>query len=164
MKTSTTTAVLALALAVLASDCSARQQFVSRIPNGDNVPGVKAVGHSDNTGDSSSRNQFGNDFADAGEAWTVSLCQTDSDGDGQTNGQELGDPCCEWSPGSTPQWTTVSHPADSSLTSDASLWANITCNTTLATTSGSAPTASTHSALVMAGAVSTALVSVLALL
>jgi hypothetical protein len=26
--------------------------------------------------------------------WTQTLCLADSDGDGQSNGQELGDPCC----------------------------------------------------------------------
>ena len=37
---------------------------------------------------------FGEDFAAAGFEWTLELCQKDSDGDGQTNGEELGDPCC----------------------------------------------------------------------
>ncbi|KAK3099911.1 hypothetical protein FSP39_011698 [Pinctada imbricata] len=31
--------------------------------------------------------------------WTKDLCHMDSDGDGRTNGQELGDPDCLWSPG-----------------------------------------------------------------
>lgn len=34
------------------------------------------------------------DFAAAGHAWTQELCQADSDGDGYSNGQELGDPGC----------------------------------------------------------------------
>ena len=29
-------------------------------------------------------------------AMTKELCQEDSDGDGLTNGEELGDPCCTW--------------------------------------------------------------------
>jgi hypothetical protein len=33
--------------------------------------------------------------------WTKELCEADSDGDGQTNGQELGDPCCVWVAGQT---------------------------------------------------------------
>ncbi|XP_052090180.1 temptin-like [Mytilus californianus] len=28
--------------------------------------------------------------------WTVNICEMDSDGDGKTNGEELGDPKCEW--------------------------------------------------------------------
>ncbi|KAH8044602.1 hypothetical protein JL721_12813 [Aureococcus anophagefferens] len=42
------------------------------------------------------RNSFGDDFAAAGFAWTPWLCEADSDGDGQSNGFELGDPCCCW--------------------------------------------------------------------
>jgi hypothetical protein len=37
---------------------------------------------------------FLQDFAAAGHAWTKELCQADSDGDGFSNGQELGDPQC----------------------------------------------------------------------
>lgn len=33
-------------------------------------------------------------FAAAGHVWTKELCQADSDGDGATNGAELGDPNC----------------------------------------------------------------------
>ena len=39
-------------------------------------------------------NQFGLDFKAAGSKWTKRLCQMDSDGDGVSNGLELGDPCC----------------------------------------------------------------------
>lgn len=41
------------------------------------------------------------------------VCATDSDGDGKTNGDELGDPCCRWVRGeSGPDRTSgVSHPA-----------------------------------------------------
>lgn len=34
------------------------------------------------------------DFAKAGHTWTAELCKMDSDGDGVSNGQELGDPKC----------------------------------------------------------------------
>jgi hypothetical protein len=46
-----------------------------------------------------SLNPFGADFRDAGFVWTKQLCQMDSDNDGYTNGQELGDPCCTWKQG-----------------------------------------------------------------
>ncbi|XP_060076206.1 uncharacterized protein LOC132555864 [Ylistrum balloti] len=45
-------------------------------------------------------NQFGKDFLRHGKNWTHGLCQLDSDNDGQKNGEELGDPWCEWTPGS----------------------------------------------------------------
>ena len=35
-------------------------------------------------------NKFGNHFEDAGMKWTKELCMKDSDGDGQSNGLELG--------------------------------------------------------------------------
>lgn len=44
-------------------------------------------------------NTFGEAFRDAGYQWTQELCEADSDGDGRSNGQELGDPCCVWTPG-----------------------------------------------------------------
>mmetsp|Transcript_61631 Transcript_61631/g.133434 ORF Transcript_61631/g.133434 Transcript_61631/m.133434 type:complete len:455 (-) Transcript_61631:191-1555(-) len=48
-------------------------------------------------------NGFGSDLArlasstDPGQLWQV-LCWKDSDHDGVLNGEELGDPCCQWSP------------------------------------------------------------------
>eukprot|EP00750_Incisomonas_marina_P001532 INCI1131.2.p1 GENE.INCI1131.2~~INCI1131.2.p1 ORF type:complete len:1923 (+),score=223.19 INCI1131.2:506-6274(+) len=41
-------------------------------------------------------NQFGRDYAAAEDKWNTFLCALDSDGDGQSNGLELGDPCCQW--------------------------------------------------------------------
>lgn len=42
---------------------------------------------------------FGVAFASSGEEWTEALCREDSDGDGLSNGEELGDPCCVWAAG-----------------------------------------------------------------
>ena len=44
--------------------------------------------------------------------WTKALCQKDSDGDGLSNGVELGDPQCVWvKGGAKPQFDTgISHP------------------------------------------------------
>ena len=42
---------------------------------------------------------FGEDFSDAGEQWTVALAAMDSDGDGYSNGTELLDPDGAWSEG-----------------------------------------------------------------
>ncbi|TMW56964.1 hypothetical protein Poli38472_002889 [Pythium oligandrum] len=111
--------------------CAAKPQFVKRIPNGDKVDGVAALGHVDPDG-GGERNAFGLAFDDAGFAWTKELCQMDSDGDGQTNGQELGDPCCEWVEGSNENvsWSSgVSAPGDAKSKSDPSLWESVKCST-----------------------------------
>lgn len=43
--------------------------------------------------------------------YSKAVCQADSDGDGLTNGQELGDPDCLWTPGTLPARTTsITHP------------------------------------------------------
>ena len=33
------------------------------------------------------------------QRWTTALCRSDYDGDGKTNGEELGDPFCIWEKG-----------------------------------------------------------------
>jgi len=60
-------------------------------------------------------NAFGEDLKKAGFRWTEALCRMDSDGDGRTNGEELGDPCCSWSaeaPGEVEgwPWESLGHP------------------------------------------------------
>mmetsp|Transcript_13912 Transcript_13912/g.30292 ORF Transcript_13912/g.30292 Transcript_13912/m.30292 type:complete len:205 (+) Transcript_13912:258-872(+) len=75
-----------------------RPGYVGLIPNGDKIPGERrpmASGHVSPQGHGA-RNQFGEDFQAAGLKWTPELCQKDSDGDGRTNGEELGDPDCVW--------------------------------------------------------------------
>jgi len=91
-----------------------RPYYPDRIPNGYNVyhngslwPGV---GHYLREG-TGARNPFGLDFQKAGYMWTPSLCAMDSDKDGFTNGEELGDPNCIWTQGITPTRTTnITHP------------------------------------------------------
>jgi hypothetical protein len=95
-------ALLVLALA-LARPAAAYPSFVSQNPNG-NRTGVDAIGHVKPTG-GGARNQYGMDFYAAGLQYTALLCQMDSDGDGWSNGMELGDPCCVWTPGDTPAFT-----------------------------------------------------------
>ena len=59
------------------------------------------------------RNPFGLDFATNGFKWDRTLCLKDSDGDGVSNGKELGDPQCEWRVGMAPPsvpTATLSHP------------------------------------------------------
>lgn len=94
---------------------SALPTFQQRIPNGDKVvspSGEKwpGVGHYRSSG-GGERNSFGEDFAAAGMRWTKELCEKDSDCDGFSNGQELGDPNCIWSEGDIPQFDTgITHP------------------------------------------------------
>ncbi|KAA3680423.1 uncharacterized protein DEA37_0010782 [Paragonimus westermani] len=90
-------------------------QFVMEVPNADKVPDpcrpgvmVGALGHINFSG-GGPRNAFGLDFGKV-KSWSR-LCPLDSDGDGLTNGQELGDPDCVWTPGALPQrLTNISHP------------------------------------------------------
>ncbi|KAF0686955.1 hypothetical protein As57867_021178, partial [Aphanomyces stellatus] len=96
--TKTTTMVRLTAFVLLAATASAYRTYIAKFPNGDKVAGVAAIGHVDPKGDGP-RNPFGLAFAAAGKEWTTALCQADSDGDGATNGQELGDPCCTWKAG-----------------------------------------------------------------
>ena len=50
------------------------------------------------------------------EVWNRTLCEKDSDGDGLTNGQELGDPNCIWTQGSIPTVSTnLSHPGSKQM-------------------------------------------------
>ncbi|KAK1943943.1 putative voltage-gated potassium channel subunit beta [Phytophthora citrophthora] len=95
-----------------------KSNYVSRIPNGGNIPVTPAIGHTNGTGSSSATNAFGKAFDNAGKKWTKALCMADTDGDGQTNGQELGDPCCEFIAGTNAavRYNTVSHPSDATKT------------------------------------------------
>ena len=99
-----------------------------RMPNGGAVPcpqkdfeGCDAdalcpgVGHNTCKGGTFPLNAFGAAFKDASFTWTAELCKADSDGDGLSNGQELGDPCCEYVAGENfepnlPDGYQLSHP------------------------------------------------------
>jgi len=94
----------------------AYQSFRENIPNGFNVRDcegaiVPGVGHLWKAG-AEARNEFGYQFAEGGPGfWFVGICMEDSDGDGMTNGEELGDPNCVWEPGQTPEFTEgITHP------------------------------------------------------
>jgi len=55
-------------------------------------------------------NNFGQDAERMQYNWPM-LCRMDSDADGWTNGEELGDPCCIWKPGVKLPWWPSTHPA-----------------------------------------------------
>ena len=93
----------------------AHPDYLAKIPNAGRVfdcsgTSWPAVGHAQAEG-GGARNSFGEDFAAAGHEWTRELCEMDSDGDGYSNGVELGDPECEWSEGGTAQFDKgIRHP------------------------------------------------------
>ena len=100
----------------IAWQCFAYPSFTSYLPNGDSVPHPcipgstwNGVGHELVQGQGP-LNPFGRNFKDAFYQWSTELCQMDSDGDGKTNGEELGDPNCEWARGQQPAMSAVSHP------------------------------------------------------
>jgi dopamine beta-monooxygenase len=111
-------------LAVSALLCHAVLAYPAYLPNVPNAANIYRngvlwnAGHVAQTG-TGVRNNFGWAFAGAGHVWTTQLCQADSDGDGFTNGVELGDPSCIWTVGAVPSRTgDISHPgfADSTPT------------------------------------------------
>ena len=83
------------------------------LPNGANVSGYAAIGHVDPNG-GGARNAFGALFWTEWVnkyGWNATFCCMDADGDSQSNGLELGDPCCVFKQGDTPAFTTdISHP------------------------------------------------------
>ncbi|XP_033750817.1 tyramine beta-hydroxylase-like [Pecten maximus] len=90
--------------------------FKSLIPNGSDVRDPcnkvniwQGVGHLAKGG-GGPRNPFGVDFALNDKKWNSTLCLKDSDGDGRSNGVELGDPGCVWTTGSTPTGSPTGHP------------------------------------------------------
>ena len=88
------------------------------------VPNAEAVGAGCNlchvSGGGTPHNEFGHDVealvtVNGREVfWTPELAALDSDGDGFTNGQELGDPEGTWEPGDDPPGDAagVTHPGD----------------------------------------------------
>eukprot|EP00971_Amphidinium_carterae_P180156 3573324-Amphidinium_carterae.2 len=80
------------------------------------------VGHCSSAGGGQCLNPFGEAFKAAGSSWTTALCEADSDGDGQSNGFELGDPDCVWTQGGAASRTTdISHPGFSDSMTSATL-------------------------------------------
>jgi hypothetical protein len=95
-----------LALALAACAARAHSAYRNSLPNG-LAPASISYGHLDGGGFSNSnQNAFGSDLNAAGVTWTRALCMCDSDKDGQTNGFELGDPCCVWAGSGAAQFTT----------------------------------------------------------
>ena len=117
---STFLACVATLVAVAMPSALATPNYQNNVPNGAQVRvGSAACGGFGHTscGGGGTRNSFGTAFQAAGYSWTNGLCNADSDGDGVSNGQELGDPSCVWTSGATPARTTqISNPGDAAST------------------------------------------------
>lgn len=83
--------------------------------------GCYAYGHANCK--SGQSNPFGAAFSKVHERWTTELCKADTDGDGYTNGEEFGDPCCCWkgTDKSLARTEGLSHPADETSVPPASV-------------------------------------------
>lgn len=153
-RAATLTFALTIAALSLASTAEAKSEYVVRIPNG----GLNTCENCHPGGNTMALNLFGQDtlglMGKAPADWWPAIRANDSDGDGQTNGQELGDPCEEWLMGLTPGRTTdISNPGDGNdLSADPD---NPPCDpgSSSAATTGAATTgAGTTSAATTAGA------------
>jgi len=102
-----------LILAIIAPTYAYRQDL-AKLPNG-NSYGL-TLGHPG--GNTKVPTKLASTFYAAGQTWSKAFCMADADGDGQSNGLEMGDPCCKWSIGQTPQFTTgLSDPNSATSTS-----------------------------------------------
>ena len=79
-------------LVLMFLSASAHEKYLALNPNGAKIGG--GLGHKDSNG-GGSRNTYGTAFGGGGsnDVYTPGLCIADSDGDGQSNGFELGDEC-----------------------------------------------------------------------
>eukprot|EP00928_Gymnodinium_smaydae_P025211 TRINITY_DN20157_c0_g1_i1.p1 TRINITY_DN20157_c0_g1~~TRINITY_DN20157_c0_g1_i1.p1 ORF type:complete len:257 (+),score=29.00 TRINITY_DN20157_c0_g1_i1:77-847(+) len=69
------------------------------------------IGHRACAGATMPLNPFGKALEAHNFTWSAALCNEDSDGDGLTNGEELGDPCCLWEEHDTASTYTRTFPA-----------------------------------------------------
>jgi uncharacterized protein (TIGR03382 family) len=115
-----------LVAVVTSSPALALPTHVDNIPNGAVVAegSTRSCQHCHvNSGGGEGWNELGKAFLEQGDAnpdanptdqnlgytgepdWNADICNEDSDGDGFSNGEELGDPNCIWSIGDTPEIT-----------------------------------------------------------
>ncbi len=101
------------AVALLALTASAFPGDLNGMPNGQSY-GI-TLGHPN--GNKKQTTGIARGYYGAGQRWSQAFCQADSDGDGQSNGLEMGDPCCVWTQGATPMFTTgLSNPNSAAST------------------------------------------------
>ncbi len=95
MRVPSLVSLLLLLFHFLSFSTMAFMQYQLRLPNAQNVPNAPGLGHVDKEG-GGALNAFGGHFKASKFVWTRELCEKDSDLDGESNGLELGDPCCVW--------------------------------------------------------------------
>lgn len=97
---------ICLVLLTAFSTISAYPQYNGNVPNGNAIPpSALALGHPN--GATKLYTPFANAYVSNGRKWSRGLCMADSDGDGQSNGLEMGDPCCVWTVGAAAKFTTA---------------------------------------------------------
>ena len=114
--------MVAIVFAFLTSLAQGKPNFVNDMPNGNQKFGNLVLGHSSSSPGNRDIDAFGDDYDKFNGNWLPDLCAADSDGDGKTNGEELGDPECIWQRGDTPAITSgLTNPGDAT-DSDGSLF------------------------------------------
>jgi uncharacterized protein (TIGR03382 family) len=110
------TTAIALSFFLVATDGFARDKRVDQVPHGDTFS--CGLCHTSDLG-GGPRNAFGqqveNNLTEPGQAGDViweDVCPLDADGDGYSNGTELGDPNCTWQVGDQDPQAAVSEPGD----------------------------------------------------
>ncbi len=95
----------------------ARPEYGARIPNSEHPLFLDSkyqlncrLCHTNSTG-AGARNAFGETFENHGGYWNAAFAQEDSDGDGRSNGLELGDPGGLWKPSDPNPQVTPTHPS-----------------------------------------------------
>ena len=110
--------IFMMALSLLVPFVHSHAYYKDYVPNGVRF---RRLGHDESKGVPSDStlhlSNFGNRFYYGfSEAWSIEFCEEDTDGDGYTNGQELGDPTCSWKRGEDAHPScTPSDPRDSSI-------------------------------------------------
>lgn len=89
-----------LLLATLTAKVYGIPAYRNKLPNPTTTEVCRMLGHEGCVAGAAA-NAFGADFKAANYEYSISFCQLDSDGDGVSNGAELGDPCCNYKEGDT---------------------------------------------------------------
>ncbi len=159
-------ALLAGGLALAASSslplASAHGSYRSNLPNGYLVS-QSAYGHSSQSSPGNGNvNEFGSNLNSQSLTWTRWLCTRDSDGDGFTNGFEMGDPCCVWSRGNSPAYTSdIGNPGNAAVRPTVRNCSRVSCSNgvdpCVATSTGGAGAVEVGAAVLAAVALATAM-------
>jgi len=88
----------------------AKGKDMKQIPNGKKFQCAQC--HSNGNYKPEGYTAFGKDYQVNGRLWNALLAKKDSDGDGKTNGQELGNPDGSWKKGDTDPSGPVTNPGD----------------------------------------------------